>query len=261
MVISILGCGWYGKALAIELVKKGIIVKGSSTSFEKKELLQAEGIDPYVINLSAENRTIDPVFFSCDILWISIPPKARSGKGLEYLAQIKDLTGIIKEQGIQQVVLISSTGVYGDNNTIVTELDDPNPDSEAGCILLEAENILKSETGFTTTIIRFAGLIGPGRDPGRFFAGRSDIPNGDAPVNLIHLADCIGISCAIIDKQAFGDIYNASSPEHPSRADFYTAAAERSGLKKPHFISEKKNWKIVSSKNAPSILQYTYKVN
>jgi nucleoside-diphosphate-sugar epimerase len=261
MVISILGCGWYGKALGIELVKKGIIIKGSTTSVDKLTSLETDGIRPYIINLSPENKVIEDDFFDCDILWISIPPKARAGKGLEYIAQIAELVDLINVFHIKQIVLISSSGVYGDDNTVVTELDEPHPDSDSGNILLEAETILQRETRFTTTIIRFAGLIGPGRDPGRFFAGKTDIPNGDAPVNLIHLTDCLGISCAIIEKQAYGNIYNASAPQHPTRAEFYTKAAERPGLEPPQFISEKKSWKIIESVNVPELLQYTYKVS
>jgi len=261
MVISILGCGWYGKALAIELIKQGVKVKGSTTSVEKLDLLAAERILPYRIDLSADNKHISDEFFTCDILWVSVPPKARAGKGQEYIAQIKTLIDIIKTQLIKQVVLISSTGVYGDNNKTVNELEEPKPDSEAGKILLEAEKLLKKETAFTTTIIRFAGLIGPGRDPGRFFSGKTNIPNGDAPVNLIHLDDCIGISCAILSKQMFGYTYNASAPQHPSKAQFYTQAAEHSQLQQPQFANEKNNWKIIESLNVPALLQYTYKVS
>ena len=261
MVISILGCGWYGKALAVDLIKKGITVKGSTTSAEKIALLEEDGIRPYLVNLSPENKVIEDVFFTCDILWISIPPKARSGKGMEYIAQISELVGLINSHSIKQVVLISSTAVYGDNNIIMTELDEPNPDSESGKIMLQAEIILKRETSFTTTIIRYAGLIGPCRDPVRFFAVKTDIPNCDAPVNLIHLKDCLGISRATIEKQAFGGIFNAAAPQHPSRAEFYTQAAQRSGLEKPQFIIEKNNWKVIESVNVPRQLQYTYKVS
>lgn len=261
MTISILGCGWYGKALGIELVKRGISIKGSTTSDEKISLLENEGITPYFIELSPEKKIINDDFFSCDILWISIPPKARAGKGLEYLAQLELLVVLIKQHRIGQVILISSTGVYRDDNRTVNEMDEPYPDSEAGRILLAAEELLKQQTDFTTTIIRFGGLTGPARDPGRFFAGKTDIPNGDAPVNLIHLTDCIGISLALLKKQAFGYTYNAVSPEHPTRSDFYTAATKRSGLTAPQFIAEKNNWKIVGSINVPAQLQYTFKVS
>lgn len=260
MTVSILGCGWYGLELAKSLVKKWIKVKGSTTSAGKLPLFAESGIEPYLIDLSPDNEVIDPTFFECDVLWVSIPPKARAGNGAEYLFKIEHLIPIIKKHKIKQVVLISSTGVYGDSNTEVTELDEPKPDSESGKILLTAEELFKAETEFTTTIIRFAGLIGPGRDPGRFFAGKTELPNGDAPVNLIHLTDCIGISLAILDKQAFGYTYNAVSPSHPTRVDFYTEASAKSGLEVPQFITEKKSWKVVSGVNVGEVLGYEYQV-
>jgi nucleoside-diphosphate-sugar epimerase len=260
MTVSILGCGWYGLELGKALVNKWVKVKGSTTSADKLPLLSGSGIEPYLINLLPTDEVIDPAFFECDVLWISIPPKARAGEGAEYLSKIERLTTLIQTYNIKQVVLISSTGVYSDGNAEVTEADAPNPDSESGKILLAAEDLLKHQTDFTTTIIRFAGLIGPGRDPGRFFAGKTDVPNGESPVNLIHLTDCIGISCAILDKQAFGYTYNAVSPSHPTRANFYTQASVASGLDSPHFIEEKESWKIVSGVNVNEVLGYEYKV-
>lgn len=260
MTVSIVGCGWYGLELAKALVNKWIKVKGSTTSAEKLAILSQQGIEPYLINL-ATNDAIDPDFFDTDILWISVPPRARSGKGDAYLDSLNKLIVQAKDNGIKQMVLISSTGVYADHNTEVTEQDAANPDSESGKILLAAEELLKAEKAFTTTIIRFGGLVGPGRDPGRFFAGKTDIPNGEAPINLIHLTDCIGISCAILDKQAFGHTYNAVSPSHPTKAEFYTAAAIASDLEEPQFIEEKENWKIVSSMNVDKYLGYAFKKN
>ncbi|MDB4924274.1 SDR family oxidoreductase [Mucilaginibacter sp.] len=260
MTVSILGCGWYGLELAKALVKKGITVKGSTTSPDKLALLAEAKIEPYLIDLPIDNETIDPTFFNCDVLWISIPPKARAGNGEEYLIKIRRLITPIIAHKIKQVVLISSTSVYGDTNSEVNELNEPKPDNESGKIILQAENLLKEQPAFTTTIIRFAGLIGPGRDPGRFFAGKTNIPNGDAPVNLIHLTDCIGISEAILTQQAFGYTYNACSPNHPIRSEFYANAAKRSRLEAPHFITERKSWKIISSLNIGAILKYDYQI-
>jgi nucleoside-diphosphate-sugar epimerase len=260
MTISILGCGWYGFELAKSFVKKGLTVKGSTTSLEKIPFMAEAGIKPYLIDLSVNNEIIDPSFFECDVLWIAIPPKARTGNGAAYLNKIGRLITLIKLHGIEQVILISSSSVYGDNNSEVNELTEPNPDTESGKILLQAETLLKEQISFTTTIIRFAGLIGPGRDPGKFFAGKTNIPNGNAPVNLIHLTDCIGISHSILDQKAFGYIYNACSLYHPNRTDFYRKASIESGLEMPEFINEKKSWKIVSGINVSGILEYQYQV-
>jgi nucleoside-diphosphate-sugar epimerase len=257
--ISILGCGWYGTALAKTLVNTGYHVKGSTTSPQKLEALAAEGIEPYLVNFLPEDENYDAVFFNCDVLLVAIPPKSRSGEGPNYIYKIQRMISMAKQQGIKNVIFISSTGVYADLNNEVNEDIDPQPNTEAGKILLAAEDLFRAETSFKTTIIRFAGLIGPGRDPGRFFAEKKDIPNGKAPVNLIHLDDCIGLSMAIIDMKVYGYLFNACSPDHPARAAFYTQASINSGLEAPIFISELKEWKIVRSINIEPILGYRFK--
>lgn len=256
MTVSILGCGWYGMAWAKALIEDGIRVKGSTTSVEKMELLAADGIEPYQINFGVNEEVYSPAFFDCDVLLIAIPPKARSGEGSAFIYKIKSIIDCIKLNNVQNVIFISSTGVYADLNAEVTELSDPKPNTEAGKVLFAAEELFRAETSFKTTIIRFAGLIGPGRNPGRFFAGKKDVPNGDAPVNLIHLDDCIGLSKAILREHAFGYLFNACSPQHPKKSEFYIKAAVDSGLEAPQFVDESKEWKIVKSVNVGKLLGY-----
>ena len=260
MVVSILGCGWYGKALAKSLIRKGITVKGSSTSGEKLEQLSSKGIIPYSVQFDAERGNFDPAFFECDILVISIPPKFRKGESRRYLPKIQRIIKTILKYQVKKVIYISSTGVYGDHNNKVNELSDPNPDTESGIILLEAEKLFQKETDFKANIIRFGGLVGPGRHPGRFFAGKKGIPNGLAPVNLIHQQDCAGISEAIIEKDIFGYVFNACSPDHPAKEHFYRNAALKGGFPIPEFINELENWKIVNSINLTDELNYAFRV-
>ena len=260
MSVSILGCGWYGKALAKELLKQGITVNGSATSVEKLETLREAGINPYVVQVDANGIIYDTDFLKCDTLLISIPPGLKKGEGTAYFPKIRHVIQAILQNNIQKVIYISSTGVYGDHNKTVTETDDPNPDTESGKILLEAENLFSAETNFKTTIIRFGGLLGPGRHPGRFFAGKKDIPNGLAPVNMIHLDDCVGIGSAVIEQDAWGYVFNACSPDHPAKEDFYKVAALKGGFETPQFNHELKNWKIVESINLKPILNYSFKV-
>lgn len=258
-IISILGCGWFGFALAKKLISNGYHVKGSTTSPEKISRLAEAGIEPFIINFTSEEIYANDAFFDCDILFICIPPKRNSAELESYPGKIKSILESSRKAQAK-VILISSTSVYGDENKIVTENTQTNPDTESGRIIVAAEEVLQHTYPKDFTIIRFAGLIGPDRNPGRFFAGKSNIPNGLAPVNLIHQLDAVGIAISIVEKQAFGSVYNACSPTHPTRKDFYTKAAGESGLEKPDFIAEKTSWKIVQSVNVPETLKYQFKV-
>lgn len=246
--ISILGCGWYGLALAEALLADGYVVKGSTTSEYKLGQLKALGIIPYRINLAVAE--FDSDFFECDVLIISIPPGKKANDSLNYVDQVKEIGSIAKAK---QVIFISSTGIYQNGNFIVDENSIPEPISEPGKSLLAAETLLKQNTQFTTTIIRFGGLIGPNRNLAKHFAGKTGIPNGLAPINLIHLYDCIGLTRAILAKKAFGSVYHGVAPYHPTRAAFYTQACIDSGFEKPEFINELLDWKQIESVNVPEV--------
>jgi nucleoside-diphosphate-sugar epimerase len=257
--ISILGCGWFGLALAKKLVSLNYTVKGSTTSKDKLAILQAENIQPYLINFTADAIVAEEAFFEADTLFICIPPKRNSTELLDYPQKIKSILAASKDKA-KHVVLISSTSVYTDENKAVNENSETKPDTDSGRVVLAAEILFKELFPENCTIIRFAGLIGPDRNPGRFFAGKSNVPNGLAPVNLIHQTDAVGIAVKILEKQAFGRTYNACSPKHPAKMDFYTRAAKSTGLAEPNFIAEKKDWKIVESLNVPEFLGYEFDV-
>lgn len=254
--ISILGCGWYGKALAKALANDGYVVKTATRKAEKLAELTQLGTTAFLIDLADQNVLKTSDFFNTDVLFISMPP-SRTAEQTSYLTQIKWIAEVIAFK-VKQVILISSTGVYADDNWIVDESIPANAASGNGKIMIDAEQYLQQQTGFTTTIIRFAGLIGPDRNLAKHFTGKTGIANGLAPINFIHLTDCIGLSKAIITQKAFGNLYHGVSPEHPTRQDFYTKACVAQGWEKPSFIAEKTNWKQIESKNVPEVLAYRY---
>ncbi|MGY3055105.1 nucleoside-diphosphate-sugar epimerase [Pedobacter sp. UYEF25] len=256
--ISILGCGWFGFSFAIELLKRGYSVKGSTTSAEKLDVFSQVGIVPFLIDFSADGTRSNRDFFDADVLFICIPPKRKSLELIDYPKKIESIINTTNTS--TKIVLISSTSVYGDQNSTVDEESDTDPQTDSGKLVLAAETILRKLRPNQATVIRFAGLIGPERNPGRFFAGKKNIPNGLAPVNMIHQKDAIGIACTIIEKGAFGKIYNACATNHPSKIVFYTKAAVESKMEKPNFLEEKLSYKIVKSKNVPKFLNYRFEV-
>lgn len=245
--ISILGCGWYGFALGKYLVSKGYNVKGSTTSSEKfPEFLDA-GIQPYEVRFAANTEFYDSNFFICDLLIISIPTKRGTSESTSYPDKIKRIKAALQSSNVKRIVFISSTAVYGDSNQEVTENTPAKPETDSGKAILAAEDILKDKSDYKLSVLRFAGLIGPQRDPARFFSGKNNIPNGKAPINLVHLNDCIEVTEAIIQNDVFEFTFNVCADYHPQKMDFYTRAALQSNLPLPQFIDELKSWKIVKS--------------
>ena len=214
--ISILGCGWLGLPLAKTLIKNNFLVKGLTTSVSKLSVLENAGITPYLLALTPdsnfqsntnnlfreEEKTENLAAFleNSKILIIAIPPKLRGSEKDNFVLKIKNIITAIEKSTIENVIFVSSTSVYGENNLLVTEETALNPDTESGKQLMETEQLLQSNTNFKTAILRFGGLIGEDRHPVRFLAGRTHIENPNAPINLIHQEDCIGIIMAIIEQ-------------------------------------------------------------
>ena len=71
--VSVLGCGWLGKPLAIELIKNGHAVKGSTTTNEKINELKENGIEPYLIDINELGDISD--FLNSSVLVIAITSK------------------------------------------------------------------------------------------------------------------------------------------------------------------------------------------
>ena len=259
--ISILGCGWLGLPLAKSLISKDFSVKGSTTSEAKLAVLESANIQAHSIRLT-ENKVmgnIEAFLSESEILIIDIPPKLRGDGAENFVAKIATLVPFIAESTINHVVFISSTSVYADDNTIVTENSQPEPDTESGRQLLATEKLLQANTNFQTTVIRFGGLIGENRHPIHFLAGRKKLDNPEAPINLIHQNDCIGIIEAVIAQNTKGEVFNAVAPYHPTRKDYYTQKAIALGLPLPEF--EEGNISVgkrIDSEKIARVLNYSF---
>lgn len=270
--ISILGCGWLGLPLAKSLLSKSYEVKGSTTSESKLDVLENSGISPFQIQLEAHQiiGNIGDFLKETDVLVIDIPPGLRreisSSQEMTFVNKIKTLIPFIEKSGVQKVIFVSSTSVYGDNFPIVeiTEETQPNPDTESGKQLVISETLLQSNPSFKTTVIRFGGLLGEDRHPVKFLAGRTNVENPDAPVNMIEREDCIGIIERALDfvrddNWEWNQTFNAVAPQHPTRKAYYHKKAEILNLPLPTFVEDSESkGKIISSEKVETILGYSF---
>jgi len=259
--VSIIGCGWLGFPLAKFLVEKDFEVKGSTTSENKLILLKDAGIHPFLIK--AEEELIGEKleeFFDSEILIINIPPRRRRPdvERIHFL-EIKNIFDAAQKGSVQKIIFCSSTGVYSNTNTKVSEADIPIPSTDSTKALFKIENHLQSHTNFKNTILRFSGLVGGERKAGRFLAGKQNVANGNAPVNLVHRQDCIQVIHEVIHQEVWNEVLNVCADEHPLRKDFYTQQARKQGLQAPSFLeNDEPIFKIISNERLKERLGYSF---
>lgn len=262
--IAILGCGWLGLPLAEQLLEKGYSVKGSTTTTEKLQLLTEKGITPFEIKLCEQKviGNIQAFLKNTNILILDIPPKLRAINPESFVQKIEALVPFIEQSAIKKILFVSSTSVYSDEVSYgkVTESYTPNPDTESGRQLLQVENTLRNNTSFKTTVLRFGGLIGADRHPVKHLAGKENLENPDAPINMIHLEDCIGIIQKILKAENWGNTFNAVAPYHPTREEYYHKKATEMQLPLPKFVHSKPSvGKIISSEKVQQVLHYSFR--
>ena len=229
--ISVLGCGWLGQPLATSLLQYGYSVLGSTTTHEKVQQLKDAGIKPFLIRFAPGLTTDDGAeFFDSQVCVIAIPPALGRIGRTEYFLRMRSICNELTKGRVSKVLLISSTSVYNGRSGEVGE-QDANEASE----LFEGEQIFTNESAFDTTVIRFSGLVGPGRHPSRFLSGK-EVAGGNDPVNLIHLTDCVGIIERVIRRNAWGTVFNACALHHPTRKEFYELVCRQKNVPPPVFV-------------------------
>ncbi|WP_421773780.1 NAD-dependent epimerase/dehydratase family protein [Gracilimonas sp.] len=241
--VLIVGCGWVGKKLGEKLINDGFTVYGTTRSSSNFSELNEIGIKPVKLNLPAVPTSEIHLPEVVSVL-ISISP-GRGENRSEYPTVIGQLSRVLAQRNVQ-VLMYSSTSAYGNATDEVIETDtSPDPNSDNAIVAAEGELL---EHIPEAVILRLCGLYGEDRHPAKYMAGRTDIADGDAPVNLVHRDDVIQVTQKTISENIRGEIFNVCSGSHPSRSEIYTVIAERMGLKKPTFLEGGADGKTVSSK-------------
>ena len=250
-----MGCGWLGLPLAESLLAEGYDVFGSTTHPDKLPVLEASGIKPFLIELDQQNSQVPAQFLDADLLIINIPPGRK--KPEEYLPRLSLLKDRIEISKVRHILFISSTAVYAPETEQADEQASIG-EEEKSQRLFQAEEMFRHLPNTATTILRLAGLIGPKRHPGRFFSGKSEIDNGLAPVNLVHLEDCIRLIKEIISQNYWNQTLHLAAPTHPTKKDFYTEATARYGGILPLFKNEQLSNKIIDPQKAIAELGFEF---
>ncbi|WP_071595134.1 NAD(P)H-binding protein [Hymenobacter aerophilus] len=258
--VAVLGCGWLGLPLARALMAAGYPVRGTTTTPSQLLTLRDAGIQPFLLRLAptlsaTDADTLRVLLQGVEVLVLNVPPGRGPGQPEAYPIILSQVAEAATAAGVARVLLVSSTGVYPDEARTMHETD-AHASADADSHLLRAEALFQ---GAINTVVRMAGLMGPGRPPGRFLAGRTGVAHGEAPVNMIHLHDCIGLLLKVLESGLWGHTFNGCAATHPSRRTFFTAAATQLGLEPPTFAEGTSGGKQVDSSPIRQLTHYQFR--
>lgn len=167
--------------------------------------------------------------------WLGMP------LALSLLARGYQVVDSALAAAVPRIIFTSSTSVYGEGPGVKREESTTAPCSPAGMCLVELENWLHQLPHTSVDILRLAGLaglVGPGRHPGRFLAGKQGLPGGGLGVNLVHLADVISAITLLLQLPRGGHRYNLCAPGHPAKREYYPAMARALGIASPVYLAD-----------------------
>lgn len=240
--ISILGCGWIGEALAIELVNRHYPVKTSTRSKYISDELSDISTQHFCIDI--DHGIYDISFFKADVLVIAIPSKNIEG----FKELLKNLNTNIKT-----IIFISSTSVYKPSKKPIDEQSERNKNA-----LAQIEDLFL-DSDYDTIILRFAGLYGYNRKPVNFISKVRKMSNPNGCINLVHRDDCITIIAALIEQKYRQGIFNVCASTHPKRKIFYTKLAKLNHCPTPIFDEDGEEiMKQIDNTKIKENLAYTF---
>ncbi len=213
----IVGCGYVGTALARQLVGRD----------EQVYAISRSGVDIDGVT-SLERDVTEPglALPDADRVFYLVSAGARDAAAYRatYVAGLQRTIGATG--GNPALVYASSTGVYEVyDGSWVDETTPLDPSSDRARILLEAEEEARSAGG---TVVRFAGLYGPGRSGVDRYLDDARVPAGY--LNLLHREDAARSMLAA--EKGDHQLYLAVDDEPVHRHDLAHWLAEFTG--RPH---------------------------
>jgi nucleoside-diphosphate-sugar epimerase len=248
----IIGCGYLGRRVADLWTSAGHEVSALTRSPANAVMLREAGVQPLI------GDVLDPASLAhlpqADTLLYAVgyDRAASASKREVYVNGLRNVLAAMAGR-VGRVIYVSSTSVYGQSDgSWIDEESDCQPTTESGQTCLEAEDTLRTQIELgglpaDTTILRLAGLYGPGRLIGRLdqLRGRAPVAGRpDAWLNLIHVDDaarCV-VSCA--GGCSARSLYLVSDDEPVRRRDFYTELARRAGAPAPSFDADANSQRV-----------------
>lgn len=245
--ITILGTGWLGLELALDLKQK-YKIKVSSRTAEKIKIYEDEGLASYILN--EDNLDSLEQLLETNYLFINFPP-SKFDDYISFLSKIYNHKSI---KNIEKIIFISSTSIYPNIQGLFDEEYEIKESSSK--LVFEAENLVKEKSD---VIFRVAGLVGGSRYFGKRSANKV-VEYPKTPINFVHRNDVIEATKFVIENDING-IFNLCSKEHPTKEEIYSFNSKKYDFEKPIFLDNKEFLNRLIDGSKIEKLGFTYKYN
>lgn len=234
--LLIVGYGDIGRRVARLALAEGRVVSALVRSSEKAAALAACGMTPIIGDLDDTATPVRALQPAGTTILYTVPPPG----GGEHDTRLRVFLGSI-EAGKEpaQVVYLSTTGVYGDQQgALVNEETPPKAETSRARRRLDAENLLLAwgrDRGVKIVILRVAGIYGANRLPlHRISEGAPVLRNEESPFsNRIHADDLARLCLAAARQGEDGEIINICDGETSTMTDYFNAVADAFALPRP----------------------------
>lgn len=225
MKIILVGCGWLGQQLLPVLTDAGHQIYATCRSVSSLNALPA-GTEGYILDLNQplqqQSSNLTALFRDAVIICAIAP--GRQPADNNYVQSLQHLYQLMTEAGSKAAVHFSSTGIYQGLTGRVDESCVPQLQLPRVQLLAAGEQALQQFHCCIT--LRLAGLMGPGRHPGRAVAGKT-LPEPDAAVNMIHAIDIAAALQHLLQRDRWcSAVYNLCCPIALTRKAFYQYATQ-----------------------------------
>ena len=224
--IAIVGCGYVGAALGSALVRLGHDVLATTTTAARADELRSLGLTPTVVRLKDVSRLRAALTDRDDVFLMVAPKRGEQTYREVYLDGAGYLVDAVRGTAVSRIIYTSSISVYGQSDGGWVDEDSPTePISDSGRTILASERALRDgaeSLGVGVTILRLAGIHGPGRGPVNVvprYAGQ-ERDDGEAYVNLIHRDDIVQACVKLLDV-AYDGVLNLCDGEPVLRREYY----------------------------------------
>ena len=246
MRVLIIGCGYVGLPLGVELLRQGHAVAGLRRSAAGAAILQNAGLQPLTADITRRGDLAKlPLPYDWIVNTIS-SGKGGAGEYQEvYFEGTRNLLEWLAPAPPQKFIHTGSASVYGQTGAAqVSETSPAEPATATGRILLAAEALLLEAARarqFPAVLLRVAGIYGPGRGHHflQYLKGEAAIAGrGERCLNMVHRDDVVGAIITVLRSGRAGEIYNVVDDEPVPQIRFFRWLADTLGRDMPPFVPE-----------------------